>query len=54
MVKIRVFTLEEVRFNLLNAFNKEITRKPPLPGTTIKGQPEGFHPEAKTAKNEVL
>jgi hypothetical protein len=44
MVGTRVFTLEKVE-SLRNAFNKEMTRKPPLLGTTTKGQPEGFHLE---------
>jgi hypothetical protein len=42
MVGTRVFTLEKIQ-SLSNAFNKKMTRKPPLLGTTTKGQPEGFH-----------
>jgi hypothetical protein len=36
MVRTWVFTLERVQ-SLNNAFNKETTRKLPLPGTTTKG-----------------
>jgi hypothetical protein len=58
MVRSWVFTLKKVR-STENAFNKKMTRKPPLSDTTFKVEPRVLTPEIETrsststAKNKV-